>query len=61
MPLPETAYICLQGRLDKKMTQAQLAQAINEKPQIIQVRNQCHVLVSLSKTQLQGVLCCGSE
>lgn len=26
----------MQARLDKKMTQAQLAQAINEKPQIIQ-------------------------
>ncbi len=37
MRLFETAPLCLQARLDKKMTQAQLAQAINEKPQIIQV------------------------
>ena len=48
MPLLETARLCLQARLDKKMTQAQLAQAINEKPQIIQVCNQCHLLVSMS-------------
>ena len=61
LPAYEKASLCLQGRLDKKMTQAQLAQAINEKPQIIQVCNQCHVLVSVSQARLQAVLQCGSE